>query len=175
MAEHKIYHIAEILDAAIPYLPTPYKPMAEVFAKGLSFIHCIKKINTKPLTASSFEDEEYGPDELEALLSGIRPVCNEEEKKIIDKVLNIFDSIRIIEMYNSYMSAMEGMDGDENDNKSSGFSSTGMMDMLKEMIPPEQEDTIENLSMLFNSMSYDNSDDEIEDEDDLDGGHILDE
>lgn len=170
MAEKDILHSAEILDAAIPYLPTPYRPMAELFAKGLSFIHCIQKLNTRTLSASSFDEEEYGPDALEALLSGIRPVCNEEEKKIINKILNIFDSIRIFKMYNSFMSAMEGMEGMEGyDDENSGFSSAGMMDMLKEMIPPEQEDTIENLSMLLNFMSYDNSDNEIEDEDDLDG------
>lgn len=32
-----------------------------------------------------------------------------------------------------------------------------MFDMLKAMIPPEQQSTFENLSMLFNSMSYDNN------------------
>jgi hypothetical protein len=32
-----------------------------------------------------------------------------------------------------------------------------MFDMLKAMVPPEQMSTFENLSMLLNTMSYDNT------------------
>ncbi len=42
------------------------------------------------------------------------------------------------------------------ENSSAGVSNTSnMMDMLKSMIPPDQMSTFENLSMLFNTMSYD--------------------
>lgn len=34
---------------------------------------------------------------------------------------------------------------------------SSMLDMLKAMIPPEQQSTFNNLSMLFNSMSYDDN------------------
>ncbi len=38
-----------------------------------------------------------------------------------------------------------------------GFMNNKMFDMLKSMVPPEQMSTFENLSMLFNNMSYDNN------------------
>lgn len=48
--------------------------------------------------------------------------------------------------------APEGETSKETDNHNSN-----MFDMLKEMIPPEQRSTFENLSMLLKTMSYDNN------------------
>jgi hypothetical protein len=38
-----------------------------------------------------------------------------------------------------------------------GFKNNAMFEMLKTMVPPEQMSTFENLSMLLNTMSYDNN------------------
>ncbi|MDF2539308.1 MAG: hypothetical protein K0S76_2329 [Herbinix sp.] len=45
---------------------------------------------------------------------------------------------------------------DKNDSNNNS-SQNNMLDMLKAMVPPEQQSTFENLSMLFNTMSYDNN------------------
>ncbi len=161
MAENNTFFNAEILEAAIPYVPPRHKPVIELFAKGIDLIQCINKLDKGSLTASSFEKEEFNFDSLEALLSGVRPACNEKQRSYIDKILSIFDAKRIFEMFNSYMSVMETMDG-FGDDGNSNFSNEGMMEMLKTMIPPEQQDTIENLSMILNSASYDNNDNEDE-------------
>jgi hypothetical protein len=52
--------------------------------------------------------------------------------------------------------------GSEADSKDSSQDkgsegNSGMLDMLKNMIPPDQMSTFENLRMLFNTMSYDDS------------------
>ncbi len=41
--------------------------------------------------------------------------------------------------------------------KDSGFANQAMFDMLKTMVPPEQQSTFDNLRMLFSTMSYDNN------------------
>lgn len=46
--------------------------------------------------------------------------------------------------------------GSEPDEQSKG-NNTQMFDMLKNMVPPEQMSTFENLRMLFNTMSYDDN------------------
>lgn len=50
-------------------------------------------------------------------------------------------------------------DGDQTPHfgNTSGPMNNKMFDMLKAMVPPEQMSTFENLSMLLNSMSYDNN------------------
>lgn len=45
-------------------------------------------------------------------------------------------------------------DSEPNNN---GFPNQAMFDMLKTMVPPEQQSTFDNLRMLFSTMSYDNN------------------
>jgi hypothetical protein len=61
----------------------------------------------------------------------------------------------------SRTSSESGSNSENDFNTSSSLTSDGgsnnMMDMLKAMIPSEQKSAFENLSMLFNNMSYDNN------------------
>lgn len=52
----------------------------------------------------------------------------------------------------------EGCGSGTSDSANPGLGiDNNMMDMLKEMIPPEQMETFKNLSMLFQAMSYDDN------------------
>jgi len=63
---------------------------------------------------------------------------------------------------------------DKEQSTQSGFMGNNQMfDMLKAMVPPEQMSTFENLSMLLNTMSYDNSKPD-DSEEHKNGGDILD-
>ena len=162
MREGDILHNIELLEAAIPYVSSDSKPIIEVLAKGFEFIHCIQKSYKSKITTCSFKKQKFDLDALEPLLSGIRPVCNEKERAIVDRILSMFNAKRMFEMYNTYMSAMQAMgdNEDQNNNDSNTSSNDNMIEVLKSMVPPEQQDTIENLSMLFDVMSYDNNDNE---------------
>ena len=48
-------------------------------------------------------------------------------------------------------------DSESSEAKDSNFTNPAMFDMLKTMIPPEQQSTFDTLRMLFNTMSYDNN------------------
>ncbi|MDF2845170.1 MAG: hypothetical protein K0R00_3596 [Herbinix sp.] len=66
---------------------------------------------------------------------------------------------------NSYDSQTEvPKDESPNDSNSSNKSNNMMFEMLKNMVPPEQKSTFENISMLLNTMSYDNSSKTVEKE-----------
>ncbi len=240
MADQDLTHTADIIKAAIPYVDSPLKGTAELFAKFLDVMGSLKSAN-KPgkLAASGFLNSKI---DLEGLLKGIRPVCSDKEREMVDRFLSFFNMKRAFEMYNNMMSMMKSMQdvgdfsfadafgsndtdnvtgnfngaafesifknfnnfsdnfstGDSTDNpfdsetvkaadndsdssnskedseKSTNRGSPGseqssapsgapggmnpmMFEMLKNMVPPEQMSTIENLSMLFGNMSYDNN------------------
>jgi hypothetical protein len=145
---------------------------------------------------------------MEGLLNGIRPLCDNKERDIIDRILNIFNMKRMFEMYNNLMNTMKTMQefggfpftdedskddtdtvtgnftgsnfdsifregGSEDtssedtasrdsqththDNENSFTNDNPMFEMLKTMMPPDQQSTFENLRMLLNTMSYDNN------------------
>lgn len=237
MADQDFAHTAEIIKAAMPYVDTKMKGMAELFAKLLDLMGSVK-IFGKSDKVSTYGVESVKID-VEGLLKGIRPICNLKEREIVDRILNIFNMKRMFEMYNNMMTAMKTMqdmggfnfgdfgsgndaenvtgnftspnfesifqsfsnnfssessstsgtekdtvhydslhnnEADKNDRKpspdppppekekSSSSNSAGgfnmnnpMFEMLKTMIPPDQKSTFENLSMLLNTMSYDNN------------------
>lgn len=230
MADQDLNHTAELIKAAIPFVDSKSRGMAEIFAKLLDFLGSFKSVGkSDTLAANGLQSTKF---DFEGLLKGIRPICNKKEREYVDKILNIFNMKRIFETYNNMMSTMNAMQefggfsfGDseaENDadnvtgnfsgsnfesifrNFSSNFSqeeakaasvmqeadeanneqlnnntdsnakdsgednppnsnnqnpgmNNKMFDMLKAMVPPEQMSTFENLSMLLNTMSYDNS------------------
>lgn len=256
MADQDLTHTADIIKAAIPFVDSPLKGTAELFAKFLDLMGSLKSGSiTGKLAASGFRTSKI---DLEGLLKGIRPICKDKEREMVDTFLNFFNMKRAFEMYNNMMSAMKTMqeygdvsfaDGmndtdnvmnnfnasafesifktfgsnfgdnnfsnmfsgnsfndsnsetthaaetsppdhndasdennqsetsnssqeansEDNSTNATGGTNNMMFEMLKTMVPPEQKSTFENLSMLFNSMSYDNnskSDDSKEPNDD---------
>ncbi|MDF2944040.1 MAG: hypothetical protein K0S01_2898 [Herbinix sp.] len=228
MADQNLLHTAEIMKAALPFIDSKSRVMAEFFTKILDLMGSMKSMTNK-VSMSAYGNEGEKID-VEGLLNGIRPLCNNKERESVDKILNIFNAKRMFEMYNNFMSTMKtmqeyggfpfGESGGSNDsdntmgnfagfnfdsifgnnggnnseepettaseefNYEEGFSQQEantsdsdqdqsqspplggmggkgnnkmMFDMLKTMVPPEQMSTFENLSMLFNTMSYDSN------------------
>lgn len=205
MADNDFIHTAQVLKAAVPYLNWRSKTTIALVSSLMEFMGHLRNFTHHNLAACGFEEQkEFN---LEALLTGIRPVCNPNERAFVDKILGIFNAKRMYETYSTYMAAMQAMnafnsdsDNDYNDNneymendetkndtaytddsvysgeatdysddinhkqdassddtESNTSNSNNMFDMLKGMIPPEQMSTFENLSMLFNMMSYDDN------------------
>lgn len=95
------------------------------------------------------------------------PFGEEENKHDTDTVTGNFsdsnyDSIfRDSEQGTEYTMEEEPQDAKKEtgsaESKNSGFGNDAMFDMLKTMVPPEQQSTFDNLRMLFGTMSYDNN------------------
>lgn len=135
MADQDYNHTAELIKAAIPYVDSNWKGPAELIAKLLDLLGSFKSIgNNGTLSASSFRDFKIDKIDIEGLLKGIRPICNNKEQEIVDRILNIFNMKRMFEMYNNMMSAMKTMQdfggfnfdgsgsGNDSDNVTSNFT-----------------------------------------------------
>lgn len=243
MADDGLLHTAEILKSVLPYVDVRSKLTLDLLVKLYELIICMRSYRTNDVTACGFEKEKENEKvDMEALLTNIRPKCNDNERTFVDKMLNIFQAKKMFEMYNTYMEAMKVMQGfegfgdtdnvdsgnftnnfkdfdfssilgegnfnadafsdifkdmasastdqdeynssyesnssdetepkeskkynctpdndivdDTNDDSIADTSNNSMFDSLKAMIPSDQMGTFENLRMLFDSMSYDDS------------------
>lgn len=107
MADQDILHTADLMKAALPYIDTRSKTMAELFVKVFDLMGSVKMMKSSSnLAACGFEAGKF---DLEGLLNGIRPICSLREIVIVDQVLNIFKMKRMFEMYNNLMETMKTM------------------------------------------------------------------
>ncbi len=94
------------------------------------------------------------------------PFGGEESKYDTDTVTgnfsdSNFDSIfRNFSQESAHSGEEESSEADKEhtaESNDSNFANQAMFDMLKTMVPPEQQSTFDNLRMLFSAMSYDNN------------------
>lgn len=107
MADQDMLHTAEVLKAALPYIGPRNRTRAEIITKLIDLLGSLKALSMPDnLAACGYEGT---PVDVEGLLHGIRPVCNNKEKEFVDRILNIFQVKRMYEMYNNLMSTMNAM------------------------------------------------------------------
>lgn len=101
--------------------------------------------------------------DLEGLLGAVRPFSSGRERKIIDMFLQVFQMKHMMEMM-QLMQAMQQTqemgaesDGDTNPNQNGNMDA---MELIRNMIPPEQQDTVEMMMSMMTAMqdSADSSD-----------------
>lgn len=105
MADQDLMHTVELAKAALPYLDSKTRVMAELLTKILDVMGSFKTM-TSNLAACGYDGKKL---DVEGMLTGIRPVCNKKEREIVDRILNIFNMRRVMETYNNMMSAMKTM------------------------------------------------------------------
>jgi len=141
MADQDITHITEIMKAALPYLDSGTKGPAEFFVKIFDLLGGLKSMkSSNNLAACGFTTSKI---DMEGLLTGIRPVCNNKEREFIDRILGFFSMKKMFEMYNNLMETMKTMqefggfnfndDGTDNDteNVTGSFASSGFESIFK--------------------------------------------
>ena len=167
MADNDYTHTSEVLKAALPYMDAKTKPAMDLFINLNEFMTCIRSFRTKNVAACGFDNEK--PD-MEAMLSGIRPKCNDKEMAFIDKILGFLNAKRMYEMYNNYMSVMKNMPdfsgfnfNDSNssfniDNILNSFSGSDLSKVFKSDINPDDEASDNNGYSKDNTINnYDSS------------------
>ncbi|NLC18597.1 MAG: hypothetical protein GX757_05145 [Clostridiales bacterium] len=113
MADQDVLHTAEIMKAALPYIDAHNKIMVELIMKVLELVGFFRTFRKSlSLAACGYE---AGKIDLEGMLNNIKPVCNKKERDFIDKILNIFNIKRAMEMYNQMMEVMNVMQQDSQD------------------------------------------------------------
>lgn len=92
--------------------------------------------------------------DMEGLLSAVRPFAHGRELRILDMILQFFQMQRMMEMMQMVQSMQQMQEfagngeGDGEAGEGSGGSSA-MFDMLKTMIPPEQQDMVEMMNAMM--------------------------
>ncbi len=95
------------------------------------------------------------------------PFGEDEKKSDTDTVTSNFSDTNYDSIFRSFEQGTEQSKESEAQDtvsenssaeaKDNGFANQAMFDMLKTMVPPEQQSTFDNLRMLFSTMSYDNN------------------
>lgn len=107
MADQDIFHTAELVKAAIPFVDNRTQGMADLFVKVCDLMGSVKSArSSQNLAACGFTLESI---DIEGLLAAVRPVCNKRERDIVDRILNLFHMKKMFEMYNSMMETMKNM------------------------------------------------------------------
>ncbi|NLJ90206.1 MAG: hypothetical protein GX323_04825 [Clostridiales bacterium] len=168
MSMFYMHHTLEILRAAYPYLNRRSKDTLELFIKAGDFFECLyKRKNKSFVSAFSFQEEDNSEDsdriDVLGLLKSVREVCYEEEVKLIDSLINLFNIMEMYDTYKNLFSMMSTMD--ELGGLSSMFGQDGsanpedMLGILSSMLPEEDKDAIDNISMALKMMNTLNSND----------------
>ncbi|HHT97991.1 MAG TPA: hypothetical protein GXZ90_08890 [Clostridiales bacterium] len=160
--------MAEIMKAASPHLDFKTMRLVNLFTSFMDFMGSFSNFKSSPdLKSCDLDNNEIN---FEDLLSSIRPVCNDNEKQMVDTFLNLFNAMQMMDTYKTIMEATN-MAGDFNSFNDNDFESNdsnnkngnqqtnnnnNMMEMLKTLLPSDQVDNFENISMVLNAMSYDN-------------------
>ncbi|MGF7142729.1 hypothetical protein HNQ56_001147 [Anaerotaenia torta] len=143
MAHQNYLHIAEIMKASLPYFDSASRVRLEFFSKLLDLMGNLSAISRNSMVACGYESTHV---DVEGLLNGIRPVCNNRERDFVDRILNIFNMRRMFEMYNNIMNMMNAMNAmqefegfsftddmpkDDTDNVTSNFTNTNFESIFR--------------------------------------------
>lgn len=100
-------------------------------------------------TAIPFFDVSVGERiDLEGLLGAIRPFTSGRERRILDLFLQFFQMRRMMEM----MQVMQSM---QQTQEMSGEAKTDPFDLLKAVMPSEQQETLDMMSAMMSMMQSD--------------------
>jgi len=154
-SNNDLNHTLDIIKAAFPYLDSQSQQSMDLVIKAGELFETFNAFNQEgTLTALSVRKQSI---DFEALLNGIRNVCNEQEQKIIDMLLNFFTAKNLFNTYSTLASTMSSQTENKGNAGDLGGlfgmdGNTNMMDLLQSFLTPDQKSTFDNLNMMFSVM-----------------------
>ncbi len=149
-------HIIDIARAAFPYLDSDSQQSVDLILKTGELMNAFQSYKQQD-TVTTFSIRKQNID-IEALLSNVRNVCYDQERELVDMVLNFMRAKTMFDTYSAFASTMafqsentENSDG-TSDRTSDGMGSPDMMEILGSLLTPEQKSTFENINMMFSVM-----------------------
>ncbi len=158
---HPLDHTLDLIKAAFPYLDSDSQQSVDILMKIGDMIKSLQNFQN-PDKVSTFSLRKKNID-LEGLLTNVRNVCYEKEREIVDMVLNMIQVKNMFQMYTTLSQTMssqsnnfENSEDTEPSNSSSNpnnlagmFGNGNMMELLGTLLSPEQKDTFESISTMF--------------------------
>lgn len=153
--------VTSLLRAAEPFLPSSITDSVDILIKAVELTASMQEVrhHKKGFFAKQTEEEI----DFDGLLHSVRRFCSKKEQGFIDKILNMKNTMKMMKTYQEMMSIFSqlsmGTGNKENTThtqqedsaeQSNGFSPE-MMDVLEQMLPPEQKETFETMKLLLSS------------------------
>lgn len=143
-------HMLEIINAAFPYLDSDTQQSADLIVKTGELMEAYQFLQKRDsVKAFSISKQEI---DIEALLTNVRTVCYDQEKELIDKILNLFKMKDLYETYSVLAQSMASQSGNSENSDGEGGLNPDMMEILEAFLTPEQKDTFDNINTMFNAM-----------------------
>ena len=130
MADIDYMQTVNIMKAASPYFDTRTRRLVDFIAKALDALYSFQKLRL-PIDVATQDSANHKFD-LEGLLNGIRPHCNDRLRSMVDQILGIFRAKKMYETFQSYsniMNMMQGSNHSESDSESSSNNNNSGFDL----------------------------------------------
>jgi hypothetical protein len=117
---NNLNHTLELIKAAFPYLDSQSQQTLDLVLKTGELIETFQATRQEgPVTALSIQKKSI---DIEALLNGIRDVCNQKEKELIDMILNFYRAKNLYQTYSTLASVMASQSENTNDTNNTANS-----------------------------------------------------
>lgn len=149
----------QMMKAMIPYVHTSGQVFLAIFVKFLEFKNTIDFFtgNGEQLGMCSLNAQSDDPLDM---LNDIREYCTDEEREMMDTMLNLFQGMRMYQMFQQASAASAGTSGEEGGEGSDGKAEQGMggsspdpTAMMKAMLSPEQQAMFDTYSAMLSNLS----------------------
>ena len=131
----KYKHIADLMQAAIPYVNTGQKARMELLIKASEFVDSFQVTQSSELSACDISNETV---DYEALLQSLQSVCNPKELELVNTILNFIKTQKI---YQTYQSMREFLPAGE----SSTFTLNKLLPLIENFFNTYQNNNTERI------------------------------
>lgn len=151
--ENKENHTLYIIKECMPYLDYKTRKLMNTIVKSSEFISCFSNRNEPSL---SICEAEQNISDIEGMLLHIKEICKEQEKEILDILINFFKAQKL---YNTYKLKAEAEETNyfENENYKTTLDSilhsNNIMDIIKLILTPEQRNTFDIINMMMSNQN----------------------
>ncbi len=138
----------QMIKAAIPYISASGQQILSLYVKSLELSKTMKLLQreeSQSVGICSISENKRNPTEM---LNAIKKYCTDSERDMLELFMNFFSAFR---MYHSYQ---ELFPCEASGKESGGFGQDASMnpvDLLKNMLSPEQQGMLDTYSSLFNT------------------------
>lgn len=130
----------QMMKLMIPYTPPANQRMLAIYTKFLELQHTIDFFRhfDSDIHAQAFNKQVHSPADI---MDELRPFLPEKQRNFLDTIMNLLNMMEMA-------SAMEHITSDKDGH--SGAGDWNPMDMMKEMLTPEQQSMFEMYSAMAN-------------------------
>jgi uncharacterized protein (UPF0305 family) len=126
-----------MIRAALPYMKPRTQKAFEILVKTDELMNTIQNLDTAEISTLDIKPTTF---DMEAFLTQMRTLSNQNESEMIDNLLHFIKMQKLLTAYKSFMTAKPENTDD-------------FMDFFLSQMAPEQKANYENINMMFQAMN----------------------